>query len=160
VSSVRADDPGSALQIADFPRKTLELDARHRSRRLQSRTDVKRAVLVVEDHRIIREGLVQALAYEGFVGIPAANGQEALEYLKSGGQASVIVLDLTMPVMNGWVFRQQQQNDPRLADIPTIVLSGGELRPFDGDTPAAILQKPVDFKVLIALLEAFCDGES
>ena len=120
---------------------------------------VKRSVLIVEDHRTIREGLVQALAHEGFDGIPAANGQEALDYLKAGGHASVIVLDLTMPVMNGWMFRQHQQGDPRLAHIPTIVLSGTESRPFGSDTPAAILQKPVDFRMLVALLEALCDGD-
>jgi CheY-like chemotaxis protein len=117
------------------------------------------SILVVEDHRTIREGLVQALAHEGFVGIPAANGQEALDYLKSGGNASVIVLDLTMPVMNGWTFRQQQQDDPRLANIPTIVLSGAESRPFGSDIPAAILQKPVDFRMLLALLNGLCDGD-
>jgi CheY-like chemotaxis protein len=117
-----------------------------------------RAILVVEDHRSIREGMVQALTHEGFVGIPAANGQEALDYLKSGGPASVIVLDLTMPVMNGWTFRQQQQNDPRLAGIPTIVLTGFESRPFEDDMPAAILQKPVDLRVLMALLEVLCEA--
>jgi CheY-like chemotaxis protein len=125
---------------------------------LQSQTFVTPSILVVEDHRIIREGLVQALAHEGFVGIPAANGREALDYLKSGGQASVIVLDLTMPVMNGWTFRQEQQDDPRLANIPTIVMSGSESRPFGSDIPAAILQKPVDFRVLLALVNALCDG--
>jgi CheY-like chemotaxis protein len=119
---------------------------------------MKRAVLVVEDHRAVREGMVEALTHEGFVGIPAANGQEALDYLKSGGQASVIVLDLKMPVMNGWTFRQQQQDDPRLAEIPTIVLSGCDARPFDNDVPAAILEKPVDLRALIALLEVLCDG--
>jgi CheY-like chemotaxis protein len=125
---------------------------------LQSFGDMKRAVLVVEDHRAVREGMVEALTHEGFVGIPAANGQEALDYLKSGGQASVIVLDLKMPVMNGWTFRQQQQDDPRLAEIPTIVLTGCDSRPFDNDVPAAILQKPVDLRALIALLEVLCDG--
>jgi CheY-like chemotaxis protein len=130
----------------------------HRSRWLHLDHTVKRSVLIVEDHRIIREGMVQALAYEGFDSIPAANGQEALDYLRSGGHASVIVLDLTMPVMNGWMFRQQQQGDPRLAHIPTIVLSGTESRPFGSDTPAAILQKPVDLRMLLPLLEAFCDG--
>jgi CheY-like chemotaxis protein len=130
-----------------------------RSRWLHWHCSVKRSVLIVEDHRIIREGMVQALAYEGFDGIPAANGQEALDYLRSGGHASVIVLDLTMPVMNGWMFRQQQQGDPRFAHIPTIVLSGTETRPFGSDTPAAILQKPVDFRMLLPLLKTFCDGD-
>jgi len=116
------------------------------------------AILVVEDHQNIREGMIQALAYAGFLAIPAANGQEALDYLQSGGPASVIVLDLKMPVMNGWTFRQQQQSDPRLADIPTVVMSGVDSRPFGSDIPAAILQKPVDFKTLLVLLEVLCDS--
>jgi CheY-like chemotaxis protein len=119
---------------------------------------MRRAVLVVEDHSAVREGMVEALTHEGFVGIPAANGKEALDYLKSGGQASVIVLDLKMPVMNGWTFRQQQQDDPRLAEIPTIILTGFDSRPFENDVPAAILQKPVDLRALIALLKVLCDG--
>jgi len=119
---------------------------------------MKGAILVVEDHQNIREGMIQALAHEGFLGIPAANGKEALDYLRSGGNASVIVLDLKMPVMNGWTFREQQLDDPRLADIPTVVMSGLDSRPFGADIPAAILQKPVDFKVLLVLLEALCDS--
>jgi len=116
-----------------------------------------RAILVVEDQRSVREGMVQALSYEGFVGIPAANGQEALDYLTSGGPAAVIVLDLAMPVMNGWTFRRRQRDDPRLAAIPTVVLTSLDPRPFDGDMPAAILQKPVDFRTLVALLDALCE---
>ena len=100
---------------------------------------MKGAILVVEDHQSIREGMIQALTHAGFVGIPAANGQEALDYLRSGGEASVILLDLRMPVMNGWTFRQQQRDDPRLADIPTIVLSGFDSRPFEDDIPAALI---------------------
>jgi CheY-like chemotaxis protein len=116
------------------------------------------AILVIEDHNTIREGMVQALTHAGFVGIPAANGQEALDYLRSGGEASVILLDLRMPVMNGWTFRQQQRDDPRLADIPTVVLSGFDSRPFEDDIPAAILQKPIDFNVLVTLLDVLCDA--
>ena len=118
---------------------------------------MKGAILVVEDHQNIRDGMIQALSHEGFLGIPAANGKEALDYLTSGGQASVIVLDLNMPVMNGWTFRQRQRDDPRLAGIPTVVLSAVDSRPFGADTPAAILQKPVDFKTLLVLLEALCE---
>src|SRR6266699_7346771 len=119
---------------------------------------MKGAILVVEDHQNIRDGMIQALSHEGFIGIPAANGKEALDYLTAGGQASVIVLDLKMPVMNGWTFRQRQKDDPRLAGIPTVVLSGLDTRPLGADIPAAILQKPVDFKTLLVLLEALCDA--
>jgi CheY-like chemotaxis protein len=119
---------------------------------------MKGAILVVEDHQNIREGMIQALAQAGFLGIPACNGKEALDYLRSGGPVSVIVLDLKMPVMNGWTFRQQQQNDPQLADIPTVVMSGVDSRPFGSDIPAAILQKPVEFKTLLVLLEVLCSS--
>jgi CheY-like chemotaxis protein len=116
-------------------------------------------ILVVEDRRVIREGMVRALSHEGFVGIPAANGQEALDYLKGGGEASVIVLDMTMPVMNGWAFRKEQQDDPQIATIPTIILSGLENRPVEGAAPAAILQKPVDIDALVTVIRSLCgDG--
>jgi CheY-like chemotaxis protein len=116
-------------------------------------------ILVVEDRRVIREGMVRALSHEGFVGIPAANGQEALDYLKGGGEASVIVLDMTMPVMNGWAFRKEQQDDPQIATIPTIILSGLENRPVEGAVPAAILQKPVDIDALVTVIRSLCgDG--
>ena len=59
--------------------------------------------------------------------VAAANGKEALAYLRGGGDASVIVLDLRMPVMDGWTFRIEQRRDPVLADIPIVVLSGLEM---------------------------------
>lgn len=119
---------------------------------------MKDAILVVEDHRPIREGMVQALNHEGFIGVPAANGQEALDYLRAGGEASVIVLDLTMPVMNGWTFRETQQGDPQIAAIPTIIVSGVESSPLEGDAPAAVLRKPVDFPALVTIIRSLCEA--
>jgi CheY-like chemotaxis protein len=118
---------------------------------------MKAAILVVEDHRALREGMVRALSYEGFVGIPAANGREALDYLKGGGKASVILLDLTMPVMNGWTFRKEQQGDPQIATIPTIILSAIENHAVEGAAPAAVFLKPVDFSALMTVIRSLCD---
>jgi CheY-like chemotaxis protein len=119
---------------------------------------MRESILVVDDHRLIREGMVRALSQEGFVGIPAANGREALDYLRGGGEVSVILLDLTMPVMNGWAFRKEQQGDPRIASIPTIILSGIENRPVEGAAPAAILQKPVNLDALLTVIRSLCDA--
>jgi CheY-like chemotaxis protein len=118
---------------------------------------MRHAVLVVEDRKTIRDGIVQALDKEGFVGIPAANGQEALDYLNAGGGAAVIVLDLMMPVMDGWTFRRAQRQQPQIASIPTIILSSLDGRPVDGSMPAAaVFQKPVEIRTLIATIRTLC----
>ena len=67
----------------------------------------------------------------------AANGQEALVQLRAGCGAAAIVLDLRMPVMDGFAFRRAQRGDPSIAAIPVIVLSGAE---SDRSTNLARLQ--------------------
>jgi CheY-like chemotaxis protein len=84
-------------------------------------------VLVVEDERDIREALAEALSYEGYDVVIAANGREALGRLCDGGSLpDVILLDLVMPEMNGWEFRQVQVHDPALAGIPVVVVSASD----------------------------------
>src|SRR6266498_5083823 len=80
-------------------------------------------VLIVEDDGDLREMMAQLLTLEGFQAASVANGREALEYLNQGARPHVILLDLMMPVMDGWEFRRRQQADPAVADVPVIVLS-------------------------------------
>jgi CheY-like chemotaxis protein len=80
-------------------------------------------ILVVEDDFDIRDILTEILRDEGYRVGAAANGQEALDCLNGGDLPSLILLDLMMPVMNGWQFRAAQLSDPRLAGIPVIVIS-------------------------------------
>src|SRR6266581_4459159 len=81
-------------------------------------------VLIVEDDSDLREMMAQLLTLEGFQAATVANGREALEYLNSvDRQPDVILLDLMMPVMDGWEFRRRQQADPAVSDVPVIVLS-------------------------------------
>src|SRR5262249_54943332 len=76
-------------------------------------------VLIVDDDRDIREALTQALVEGGYTAVGVANGQEALRWLRTATPAPcLILLDLAMPVMNGWQFRSEQQRDPGLAAIP------------------------------------------
>jgi CheY-like chemotaxis protein len=82
----------------------------------------RRVVMVVEDDHLIRQVIAEALEEEGFEVVEAANGKEALEALRSA-HPSLILLDLMMPVMNGWEFRRAQLADPQIAEIPVIVLS-------------------------------------
>jgi DNA-binding response OmpR family regulator len=114
------------------------------------------AVLVIEDDTTLRELLEQALHREGFAPITAPNGAEALLLLRSGVPAKVILLDLLMPVMDGWAFRREQRSDPRLANIPVIVTSGAD-RWYAPDLLAdTVFCKPLDLDQVIARVRELC----
>ena len=117
---------------------------------------MRHAILVIEDDRAAREGLVELLDAHGFVAIPATGGREALEYLRAGGGASVIILDAVMPDMDGWAFRRAQRADPKLADTPVVVVSALDGRPIKGLKPDAALVKPIDVKRLLRIVQELC----
>jgi CheY-like chemotaxis protein len=106
------------------------------------------SVMVVDDDADVRDLLSQFLEVEGFEVSSARNGEEAIEQLRNGRRASVILLDLMMPVMNGWQFRDQQMRDPGLAGIPVIVISAvtAHAQPIAAD---AHLSKPIDLDQLL-----------
>jgi CheY-like chemotaxis protein len=79
------------------------------------------AALLIDDDAAIVSALSEALSEEGFEVATAANGREALQMLRRGLRPSVIILDLMMPVMDGWDFRQEQLRDPALKDLPVVV---------------------------------------
>jgi CheY-like chemotaxis protein len=115
-------------------------------------------VLIVDDDFDIRGLMTNILQIEGYHVLAAANGREALETLRSGARPRLILLDLMMPVMNGWQFRCEQLLDDRLAAIPVVVLSGaadvGERARTIG--ASGILRKPVDLDVLLEVVGRYC----
>jgi CheY-like chemotaxis protein len=113
-------------------------------------------VLIVEDDEDLREMMAQLLTLEGFQAAAVANGREALEYLHDGEKPHVILLDLMMPVMDGWEFRRQQQADPTLAPVPVIVLSALDQARASSLEANAFLKKPLDFDRLLALVRQYC----
>ena len=113
-----------------------------------SQTSPNRTVLVVDDDIGIRELLARSLAFEGFDVMEAANGLDALNQLRNGRQPNIIVLDLRMPVMDGWAFRTAQRADPRIARIPVVILSGADTHRFQEIDAAAALEKPVSLSLL------------
>src|SRR5436190_871334 len=80
-------------------------------------------ILLVDDHRDAREAMAELLRQEGFAVALAANGREALAILYTGLRPCLIIMDLMMPVMNGFEFREEQLRDAILADIPFIAYS-------------------------------------
>ena len=114
-------------------------------------------ILVVEDDREQRETLCAMLDLEGFGHTEAANGREALDYLAKSGAPCVVLLDLEMPVMNGWDFRTEQLADERLSRIPVVVVTAND----DGLSDrfpgvAGFLRKPLNFEALAAVLDRIC----
>jgi CheY-like chemotaxis protein len=81
-------------------------------------------ILVVEDEADTREILVMTLELHGLPTAGVSNGQEALAYLRNQEPPKLILLDLMMPVMDGVEFRAAQLADPRVAQIPVVVVSG------------------------------------
>jgi CheY-like chemotaxis protein len=109
-------------------------------------------VLIVDDEVEFRAILRQVLEDEGCTVTEAADGKAALRVLRSNPLPDLILLDLMMPVMNGWDFHAEMQKDSALASIPVAVLSSvGRLRPFG---PMHELHKPVDLPNLLGLLHA------
>jgi len=100
-------------------------------------------VLLVDDDPAVRRTLARFLTSEGFAVVEASHGLEALTYLRTGAGASVIVLDLRMPVMDGWTFRREQRLDPMLEKIPVVVLSGADADRFPELEAAEAFEKPV-----------------
>ncbi|MGE5359086.1 MAG: response regulator [Bacteroidales bacterium] len=114
-----------------------------------------KSILIVDDDADVREMLCQFFTIEGYSVATARNGKEALDKLRSGSSADLILLDLMMPVMDGWQFRLEQQRDPVLAGIPVVVLSAV----YNARERAGLLgavdymQKPVEFDKLIETAE-------
>lgn len=114
-------------------------------------------VLVVDDDRDLTRLMSKFLKLEGFDAAEAANGLEALTYLRGGGDASVILLDLRMPVMDGWAFRREQREDPMLASIPVVVLSGVDADHVEDLGAAAAFHKPVNFPDVVVAVRRLCE---
>lgn len=113
-------------------------------------------VLIVEDDEDLREMMAQLLTLEGYQAAAVANGREALQYLQDSEKPQVILLDLMMPVMDGWEFRRQQQADPALAPVPVIVLSALDQTRASNLEADAFLKKPLDFDRLLSLVREYC----
>jgi CheY-like chemotaxis protein len=118
------------------------------------------SILIVEDDKEIRESLKDVLEIEGYQVVTASNGQEAIETLRTMPQPCLILLDLMMPVMNGWEFLKYRRTFDALATIPVaIVTAAGEIK-SQGLHAEAIIKKPIDLDVLLKWVGQFCSQQS
>jgi CheY-like chemotaxis protein len=115
-------------------------------------------VLVVDDDHDLRETVRDVLELDGRQVATASNGEEALAYLRAGPAPRMILLDLSMPVMDGATFRLEQRADPVLSSIPVVVFSAAasladKVRDLDFD---GVLKKPLEIETLLATVRRFC----
>jgi CheY-like chemotaxis protein len=117
-----------------------------------------KTVLIVEDDYDIRDLLVFVLNSNGYRATGVSNGQEAISHLRQTHETSLILLDLMMPIMDGWEFRRTQKGDPALDAIPVVLLSAtDEVGEQVGELQAAsYLRKPIDFGALLETVGRYC----
>jgi CheY-like chemotaxis protein len=116
-------------------------------------------VLIVDDDFRIRALMARLLETSGFTAVEAANGREALDIMRQR-RPCVILLDLQMPIMDGWEFRRQQLADPELADVPVICVTGyydsSDLFRREG---VKCFTKPVQLSALLNAIREVCRSE-
>ena len=114
-------------------------------------------VLVVEDDLDIREVMRMVLEASGYTVLEASEGAEALSVVREC-RPCVILLDLMMPGMDGFQFREAQLQDPAIATIRVIILSGGGGIPEKAAKlgAAGYLVKPTDLQRMLALMAELC----
>jgi CheY-like chemotaxis protein len=151
----------SATQLAAIDKQQAELFRRGHRERVSSgqiRLSVPPPggpVLVVEDDPGIRESVCQILEDEGFPTIAACNGKEALATLRTlEPLPRLILLDLMMPIMNGWEFYELISRDKSVSSIPVVVMSAQEPDLYLGSL--RLLRKPLALDQLLSTVNEIC----
>lgn len=115
-----------------------------------------RPVLIVEDHRSIREGLQALLAAKGFPVVTAASGEEALRVLETCNP-SVLLLDMMLPGISGQELLAAIRRDPRFAQLPVVAVSAAPVTVSD---VAAVVRKPPNVDRLIETVTRLYAGQA
>jgi CheY-like chemotaxis protein len=111
-------------------------------------------VLIVEDERDLREMMRDALELNGYTVVTAEDGRDALAKISGIENVCLVILDLLMPVMNGWDFLQKMRERSELASVPVVVHTSAP-----GPIPPGVtrvLQKPILFDRLISVVREYC----
>ncbi len=114
-------------------------------------------VLLVEDEPDVREVTLLVLEAMGYEAKAAENGQQALEQLRGSKRLPcLILLDLMMPIMNGWQFLKEIEKDEKLCKVPVVVLSAVANSSMSSPNVAEYLQKPATYEQLAAAITRNC----
>ncbi|HEX7942996.1 MAG TPA: response regulator [Gemmatimonadaceae bacterium] len=119
--------------------------------------DTSRFILIVDDDPDLLDVTSFVIENEGMAVETASNGEEALALLRAGRIPGLVLLDLMMPVMNGWEFLEEVAKDPSLKAVPVVVLTAAEC----GQVPGAmeVLNKPMDLMALLRVVARYVPGD-
>jgi CheY-like chemotaxis protein len=109
----------------------------------------------------VRVIFVRYLTTAGFDVVAVSGAAEGLRVLRDEGNISLVLLDFTMPEMNGLEFRTQQLADGRISGIPVVIVTGSPLAAEDRERLQAVdyLAKPVGREELIRVVARYCRAE-
>jgi CheY-like chemotaxis protein len=122
----------------------------------ETTNDKRKTILIVDDDEDILAAVSGALEDEGYGTACATNGAVALAYLKSSPPPCMILLDLMMPVMDGWAFRHEQKQDPDWAGICTTVMTAFKNLQDRAVEADHFLPKPLRVEALLELVAECC----
>jgi CheY-like chemotaxis protein len=114
---------------------------------------MKHTVLLVEDDAPLRELMREALELSGYDVVAAGNGREALAAMLRIEHVCLVILDLLMPVMDGWEFFSEIQTRPPLGAVPVVVHTS---EPGQAPTGTRVLQKPIKLDRLLSVVHEYC----
>jgi CheY-like chemotaxis protein len=116
-------------------------------------------VLIVEDNEATREALALLLQSAGYTTAEADNGKSALAFLHTHPPPRLILLDMAMPVMDGWEFLRERRKEPDLARVPVVLFTataGLESSAAWALGANDVLHKPANADDLLATAERYC----
>jgi CheY-like chemotaxis protein len=115
-------------------------------------------ILIVDDEPSVRTMFQRVLHHAGFDAIAATGGADGLRLLKQDPVIGLVMLDLMMPECDGWRFRHAQRTDAKIADIPTLIVTGSPLHQIVHDElqAADYLLKPVSPDYLVSVVASYC----
>jgi CheY-like chemotaxis protein len=116
------------------------------------------AVLLVEDDVMLRKSLIALVESEGHVALSAGNGFEAAELIRQGPMPALILLDLMMPVMNGWAFLKFRNEHPLLSEVPVVVTTAWSEVPGEAEAIGVqgYLRKPLAPREVVEIVRKHC----
>src|SRR4051812_32404529 len=119
----------------------------------------ERHLLLVEDDSELRGSLCDLLRSDGYDVANTSNGSEALDYLKRSPAPDLILLDLMMPVKDGWQFRIEQKKDPNIASIPVLAMSADDTPKAVAVDAEAYIKKPFEYETLSGAIRRVIEGK-
>jgi CheY-like chemotaxis protein len=111
-----------------------------------------KVILLVEDDASIRDALSQILRLEGYDVLTGGDGKEALAALKRN-RPDIILLDLMMPVMDGYEFARQIHSSSAWSEIPVVAVTAQRMGRVNGNGFRAVIEKPFDLESLLAVIK-------